>query len=138
MSLPKHWLRLGGQDAVVRLVDAFYEAMDTRPEAATIRAMHDADLTEAKAVLVRFISEWLRAPGPFSPERGAAALRRRHQRFAVDDAARDAWMFCMHHALAQVCPDDGLRTELEAAFRTVADLMRNAGPHTRAERTNTP
>jgi hemoglobin len=117
--------RFGGREAVVRLVDAFYDAMDTRPEAATIRALHDADLTETKAVLVRYLDEWLAGPLLFAPERGAPALRRRHERFTVDDAARDAWMLCMRQALAQTCPDVALRGELDAAFLEVADLMRN-------------
>ena len=120
-----HYLRLGGHEAVVKLVDAFYRAMDTRPQAATIRAMHEADLTETKAVLVKYFSEWLGGPRLFSPERGAPALRRRHQRFAVDADARDAWRFCMREALAVVCADEALRAELDAAFYKVADFMRN-------------
>ncbi len=120
-----HYARLGGHDAVVSLVDAFYRAMDTRPEAATIRAMHESDLTQTKAVLVRYFSEWLGGPRLFSPERGAPALRRRHQRFAIDDAARDAWMLCMRQALAEVCADTALRAELDAALYKVADFLRN-------------
>ena len=65
---------LGGQAAIVKLVDAFYFAIDTQPEAATIRAMHDADLTHTKAVLVKYFSEWLGGPKLFSPERGAPMM----------------------------------------------------------------
>ena len=124
--------RFGGHEAVVRLVDAFYDAMDTRPEAATLRALHDADLGETKAVLARYLSEWMGGPLLFAPERGAQALHRRHQRFSIDEAARDAWMLCMREALARTCPDAALRSELEAAFLTLADVMRNT--HTGAGR----
>jgi len=120
-----HFDRLGGHAAVVRLVDAFYLAMDTQPATATVRAMHDADLTHTKAVLVRYFSEWLGGPKLFSPERGAPMLRRRHQRFAIDAAARDAWMLCMRQALNEVCADMDLRAELDAALYKVADFMRN-------------
>ncbi len=121
-----HYIRLGGHAAIVRLVDAFYRAMDTRPEAATIRAMHEPDLAHTKAVLVKYFSEWLGGPRLFSPERGAPMLRRRHQRFAIDAVARDAWMLCMRQALNEVCADVALRIELDAAFYKVADFMRNA------------
>lgn len=47
-----HYDRIGGHEAVVRLVDAFYQAMDTLPQAATIRAMHEPDLRATKAVLI--------------------------------------------------------------------------------------
>ncbi len=40
--------RIGGAVAVDRLVEAFYGHMDKLPEAATIRAMHDADIGQIK------------------------------------------------------------------------------------------
>lgn len=123
-----HYHRLGGQPAVVRLVSAFYAAMQTRPEAATIRAMHADDLTHTQAVLVNYLGEWMGGPRAYSPERGEPRLRRRHQPFAIDDAARDAWMLCMRQALAEVCTDERLRAELDAAFAKVADFLRNREP----------
>jgi len=125
---PSHFIRLGGQEAVARLVDAFYDAMETLPQAATIRAMHEADLTQTRAILAKYFSEWMGGPRLFTPERGAPMLRRRHQRFAIDDAARDAWMQCMRRALVQVCADEELRVELDAALWKVADFMRNTTP----------
>ncbi|MEW6706068.1 MAG: group II truncated hemoglobin [Pseudomonadota bacterium] len=117
--------RLGGHEAVVRLVDAFYHAMDTRRDARTIRAMHEADLTRTKAVLVKYLCEWLGGEHLYSDEFGAPALRRRHHRFDIDEAARDAWMACMRQALTETCADKVLRSELEAAFWKMADYLKN-------------
>jgi hemoglobin len=125
IAVTPHYERLGGHAAVVALVDAFYRAMDMRPEAATIRAMHESDLTRTKDVLVKYFSEWMGGPRLFTPERGAPMLRRRHHPFEIDAGARDAWMLCMRQALDQTCPEEGLRRELEAAFFKVADFMRN-------------
>jgi hemoglobin len=129
-----HYVRLGGQDAVVRLVEAFYRAMDTLPAAATIRAMHEPDLGPTRKVLVAYLSEWMGGPKVYTPQRGAPMLRRRHQPFAIDAAARDAWMLCMRQALDEVCVDAALRAELDAAFYKVADFIRNteSGGDTRA------
>lgn len=121
-----HFARIGGQAQIVRLVDAFYRAMDTMPAAQAIRAMHEPDLGATKAVLVKYLSEWMGGPKHYTPDRGAPMLRRRHQPFAIDAAARDAWMLCMRQALEVVCPDDfALRAELDAAFYKVADFIRN-------------
>lgn len=120
-----HYARIGGHEAITQLVDAFYRAMDTLPQAATIRAMHEPDLRATKAVLVQYLSEWMGGPKQYTPERGAPMLRRRHHPFAIDAAARDAWMLCMRTALAQVCHDEALRLELDAAFYKVADFIRN-------------
>jgi len=120
-----HFVRLGGQAAVVRLVDAFYEAMEFRPEAATIRAMHEPDLARTRIVLASYLTEWLGGDKVYSAERGAPMLRRRHHRFAIDTAARDAWMLCMREALNKVCADSALSLELDSSFYKVADFMRN-------------
>lgn len=122
-----HFERLGGHAQVVRLVEAFYRAMDTLPAAQAVRAMHEPDLGPTRAVLVKYLSEWMGGPKLYTPERGAPMLRRRHQPFPIDADARDAWMLCMRQALAEVCADVGLRAELDAAFYKVADFMRNTG-----------
>ncbi len=125
-TLPNpHYDRFGGQEAVQRLVDAFYRAMDELPQARTIRAMHEADLGPTRQLLTRYLSEWMGGPGLYTPERGAPRLRRRHMPFAIDAAARDAWMACMRQALAETCADASLRSELEAAFRRVAEALVN-------------
>ena len=120
-----HFLRFGGQEAIARLVDAFYDAMETLPQAAAIRAMHEADLTQTRSILAKYFSEWMGGPRLFTPTRGAPMLRRRHQRFPIDAAARDAWMQCMRLALAQACTDPALRAELDSALWKIADFMRN-------------
>jgi hemoglobin len=99
--------------------------MDELPQATTIRAMHEADLGATQAVLQSYLSEWLGGPKLYSPLRGVPKLRRVHQPFAIDTAARDAWMACMRRALAEVCVDEALRAELDTAFYKIADFIRN-------------
>jgi hemoglobin len=132
-----HYLRLGGHDAVQRLVGAFYRAMSSRPDAQVIRAMHAPDLRSTETILVKYLCEWLGGPKAYSPERGAPMLRRRHQPFHIDAAARDAWMACMRQALAETCADAALRAELDTAFTKIADVIRNTESH-HAESTHSP
>ncbi|MBI5257457.1 MAG: group II truncated hemoglobin [Burkholderiales bacterium] len=120
-----HYERFGGQAAVVKLVQAFYAAMDTLPEARTIRAMHAPDLRATQAVLVNYLAEWMGGPKAYSADRGPPMLRRRHHPFDIDDAARDAWMACMRQALHETCADSALNAELEQAFFKIATHIRN-------------
>ncbi|PXW94358.1 hemoglobin [Sphaerotilus hippei] len=122
---PAHYARLGGHDAVVRLVEAFYKAMDTRADAVVIRAMHEPDLRATRELLVKYLSEWMGGPRLYAPERGAPMLRRRHQPFDIDASARDAWMACMRQAMDDTGVEPALRQELDQAFHKVADFIRN-------------
>jgi len=121
-----HFARLGGEAAVARLVDAFYRAMDTLPEAAGIRAMHAPDLGHTRAVLTLYFTEWLGGPAGYSAQRGHPRLRMRHAPFSIGAAERDAWLACMRHALADVVGDDAeLRDQLMQALFKTADWLRN-------------
>lgn len=120
-----HFARIGGEGAVRRLVDAFYRRMDTLSEAAAIRKMHAADLTEIKTTLELYFVEWLGGPKDYSARRGPPRLRARHLPFAIGPAERDAWMSCMRGALDEVVPDVALRGELERAFLRVANAIVN-------------
>jgi hemoglobin len=123
--------RVGGAVTIDRLVEAFYERMDSLPEAKTIRAMHAPDLGAVKNVLKRYLSEWTGGPKLYSPEKGHPRLRQRHMGFAIGNAERDAWLLCMRGALAETVADDNARQELDAALTKLADWMRNqaGNPH---------
>ena len=70
--------RLGGADAIDRLVEAFYHRMDVLPEREGIRAMHGRDLGPTKQALKRYLSEWTGGPKLYTPEKGHPRLRQRH------------------------------------------------------------
>jgi hemoglobin len=120
-----HFARIGGEAAIRQLVDRFYHYMDALPEAADIRALHEPDLTHTKAVLVKFLIEWLGGPKTYSPERGHPRLRMKHSMFAIGPAERDAWMLCMTRAMDDVVSNAELRRELHQAFFKTADFIRN-------------
>jgi hemoglobin len=118
--------RIGGAEAIDRLVEAFYANMDRFPQAKTIRDMHAGDLGEITNVLKRYLSEWTGGPKLYSPEKGHPRLRQRHMPFRIDNAARDAWMECMIQALDDTLGDTPARRELQENMRKLADWMRNS------------
>ena len=120
-----HYERIGGETKVRELVERFYQLMDTLPEAAEIRAMHQKDLTSAKEKLFMFLSGWLGGPQLFIEKHGHPRLRQRHMGFPINESARDQWMLCMTRAMEEVGIEETLREQLEAAFFRTADFMRN-------------
>ena len=114
-----------GEEGVRRLVDRFYDLMDTLPEAVEVRAMHPRDLRGSREKLFWFLSGWLRGPPLYVERKGHPRLRMRHLPFAVVDAARDQWMLCMNRALDEVVAEPDLRAFLARQLGRVADHMRN-------------
>jgi hemoglobin len=117
--------RIGGRATIDRLVERFYERMDTLAEARTIRVMHAADLGAIKDVLKRYLTEWTGGPKLYSVEKGHPRLRQRHIGFAIGDAERDAWLLCMRGALEETIVDAAARQDLDRALSGLADWMRN-------------
>lgn len=116
---------LGGAAALLDLVERFYGYMDSLPEAAPIRAMHAADLDNAKSKLFKFLSGWLGGPNLYWEEFGHPRLRMRHFPFPIGPAESSQWMLCMRRALEDQPMDENLREGLYAAFRQTAQHMIN-------------
>jgi hemoglobin len=114
-----------GAENIRRLVETFYDVMDSDPKAAPIRAMHRPDLTEAREKLFMFLTGWTGGPQLYIERYGHPMLRRRHMPFAIDESARDQWMYCMIKAMHQQGFDDTLMTKLAEQLYGVADFMRN-------------
>jgi hemoglobin len=117
--------RMGGEAGVRRLVDRFYDRMETMPEAAEIRAMHPPDLSRSRLKLFEFLSGWSGGPPLYLEHYGHPRLRARHLPFPIGVQARDQWLFCMNLALEEVVTDTLLRQQLQQAFVGVADHLRN-------------
>lgn len=118
--------RIGGQPTVDRIIDAFYDRMDTLPEARIIRRLHPQDLSATRVVLKKYFAQWLGGPPTYSEERGHPRLRARHLPFRIGDEERDAWMFCMRDAIEATVADQEIREWILGQLSKLADWMRNA------------
>jgi len=125
MSEPTLYEAVGGQPVLERLAERFYHHMDTLPEAAGIRALHQDDLTFDRHKLAAFLSGWLDGPPLYWIRKDHKQLRRHHRHLPVDPSAVRQWMLCMTHALHEVVEDDTLRKTLRAKFASAAAHIRN-------------
>jgi hemoglobin len=57
--------RIGGQPTVDRIIDSFYDRMDTLVEARVIRALHPEDLSDTRVALKKYLAEWLGGPAAY-------------------------------------------------------------------------
>lgn len=116
---------LGGAEGVRRLVDRFYDLMDTSAEASTIRRLHAASLKQSREKLYLYLTGWTGGPPLYEERFGHPRLRARHLPFAIGTTERDEWLWCMERALGEHPMPEALRTHLWDRLRQLADHMRN-------------
>ena len=123
--LPTHFEQIGGDAGIRRLVDRFYDLMDSAPEAATIRRLHATSLKASRDKLHLFLVGWTGGPPVYVEKHGHPRLRARHLPFRITSRERDEWMWCMDRALAEHEMPAELRSQLRERLRQLADHMRN-------------
>src|ERR671921_817682 len=116
-----HYELMGGDAAVRRLVDRFYDLMDTAPEAATIRKLHARELKASREKLYMFLTGWTGGPPVYVEQRGHPRLRMRHFPFSIGAKERDEWLWCMDRALDEHPLPDSLREQLREKLHGLAD-----------------
>lgn len=114
-----------GQQGVRALADAFYDAMDELPQAATIRAMHADNLDSIKRMLAAYLTGWLGGPPVYQAMKGTVCLTDPHAPYPIGPAERDQWLLCMDAALERIGASDELKAMLKEPLFRVADTVRN-------------
>ncbi len=122
-ATPFEWI--GGEAAVRRLVDRFYDLMDLEPAYRELRASHGTTLDDARQKLFWFLCGWLGGPQHYQERFGHPRLRMRHMPFRIGILERDQWLACMDQAMRETGVSDDLRARLGQAFFQTADWMRN-------------
>jgi hemoglobin len=116
----------GGHEGVSRLVDAFYDVMDSVPEARVIRAMHDADLALSREKLKVFLSAWLGGPNEYRGRFGPISIPGVHAHLAIGAAERDAWLYCMQRAVEEQPWRDDFKAYFMRVIAVPAERVRVA------------
>jgi hemoglobin len=114
---------VGGEETFRRLVDAFYAGVADDP---ALRALYpEEDLGPASERLRMFLVQYWGGPTTYSEQRGHPRLRMRHAPFAINEAARDAWLRHMRAALDSLDLAPQYETALWDYLTRAADSLRN-------------
>jgi hemoglobin len=114
---------VGGEETFRRLVARFYEAVAADP---ILRPLYpEEDLGPAEERLRMFLIQYWGGPSTYSQLRGHPRLRMRHAPFAINEAARDAWLARMREALDTLDLPPAHERLLWDYLRSAADSLRN-------------
>ena len=118
---------IGGEVAVRRLTERFYDLMDLEPGYTALRAVHGDTLANARDRLFWFLCGWMGGPQYYTEQFGHPRLRARHMPFKIGILERDQWLACMDQAMGETGVNETLRARLRESFFQTADWMRNQG-----------
>ena len=91
---------VGGAETFHAIVSRFYEQV---AEDEILRPLYpDEDLSGAAERLRMFLEQYWGGPRTYSDQRGHPRLRMRHVPFRISPIERDAWLRCMHTAVASI------------------------------------
>ena len=91
---------VGGHETFEKLTSVFYREVAADE---ILRPMYpEEDLGPAERRLRMFLEQYWGGPRTYSEERGHPRLRMRHQPFTIGPIERDAWLRCMHTAIASI------------------------------------
>ncbi|WP_026918887.1 globin [Gordonia shandongensis] len=118
---------VGGHETFRRLTARFYEEV-ARDE--ILKPMYpEEDLGPAERRLRMFLEQYWGGPHTYSEERGHPRLRMRHVPYTIGPIERDAWLRCMHIAIASIEPavlDDDHREALTNYMNMAAETLVNS------------
>lgn len=114
-----------GKDGIRRLADAFYDVMDERPQAETIRAMHAQNMDLIKDKLYEYLTGWMGGPPLYASKYGTVCLTDPHKPYPIGPDERDQWLDCMTEALERIGASEELKQMLEQPMFLIADTVRN-------------
>jgi len=119
---------IGGAATFRTIVSRFYELVS---DDEVLRPLYpEDDLTAAEDRLRMFLEQYWGGPRTYSDQRGHPRLRMRHAPYRIGFIERDAWLRCMHTAVASVDSvtlDDEHRAELLGYLEMAAQAMVNSG-----------
>ncbi len=117
--------RIGSEAGLWKLVNTFYDNMESLAEVRMIRDLHPEDLRSSREKLFMFLSGWLGGPGRYVAAFGHPGLRARHLPFPIGESERDQWLMCMRMTLDEMPIDAALREQLIMSFTQTANHMMN-------------
>lgn len=118
---------VGGHQTFATIVARFYQQV---AEDEILRPLYpDDDMDGAEERLRMFLEQYWGGPRTYSEERGHPRLRMRHSPFRIGYLERDAWLRCMHTAVAEIDSetlDNAHRKALLDYLEMAAQSMVNA------------
>ena len=114
----------GGTEGIYKLVNCFFDYMETTAEAKTILEMHPDDLSISRDKLYRFLCGWLGGPKLFRDKYGPISIPKVHGHLDIHEAEKNAWLNCMYKAIDDQDYSEDFKLYLKEQIAIPAEKVR--------------
>jgi hemoglobin len=117
--------KVGGEDGVKKLVNTFYDKIETTEEGKPVLLLQlrGHGIAHARVEQVNFLSGFLGGPKLFIEKWGHSDIRKIHEHIEIDETASESWLNCMQMTVDELGYDSDLKGKLMDNFKQVADLI---------------
>jgi len=114
---------MGGKDVIDRVVNRFYDLMESEPGYAALRAMHALDLAPMRQSLAGWLTAWAGGPKDWFDANPGKCMMSAHRGLGVSRETSQQWAHAMARAISECGPLDA---ELGKAMADRLGLMAQA------------
>ncbi len=118
---------IGGENAVRRLVEDFYDFVELLPEGETLRKLHlrGHGLAHVREEQFNFLSGFLGGRRYYQEKHGHMDLRRMHAHVPISAQDAEDWLTCMDRALEKNQLSGPQIDRLRTTFRRICMMLVN-------------
>jgi len=125
--LPAPFEAVGGREGVSRIVDRFYDLMDSSPAYRELRMLHADDLMPMRRSLSGFLTAWIGGPRDWFAAHPGKCMMSVHANVRINAATANQWVGAMAEALNDCGVESVLAARIGTAFAAMATSMARTG-----------
>jgi hemoglobin len=121
------YLELGGEDAIRRLVEIFYDIVEQDEAAAELHLLHRRGhgVAHSREEQFSYLSGFFGGPSYYVQKHGHSRLKEIHAHVAIGTELRDLWLRCMRQAVEKAGLPERLQELVMRHFSFAAEMTRN-------------
>ena len=121
------YAELGGEEAIRRLVEAFYDIVEQDEEAAPLHLLHlrGHGVAHSREEQFNYLCGFFGGPSYYVMRHGHSRLKEIHQHVEIGPELRDLWLKCMRRAVQTAEIPERYRETVMRHFGFAAETTRN-------------
>jgi hemoglobin len=118
---------IGGEEGIIKLVNVFYDIVETNPEGHKLHLLHlrGNGIAHSRVEQFNFLSGFLGGPKLYVEKHGHSNVRSMHEHVEINSEAKDIWLKCMSIAIDHIGIVPAIKDKLMSNFTIVAEQLVN-------------